>query len=104
VADPPRISSRRQVPVRGGKWVALGSAVAASAIAAAALTTFLARPPAPEPSTARAPAAAPAMQGAVLSQDALTTPPIDPVTAAASPPKARHDDRGQHRRRAGDRR
>jgi hypothetical protein len=103
-ADPPRISSRRQVPVRSGRWVALGSAVAASAIAAAALTTFLAQPPPSESSGAREPAAAPVMQGAVMSQDEPKTTPSEPATVSAPPPKARHEDRGQHRRRAGDRR
>ncbi len=113
VASPPRISSRRQVPVRGGgPWIALGSAVAVSAISAAALTTFLAPRPVPESSGARGRAAAPVihvMEPAALSRDqpeppAIAPVAIAPVTAASSPPKARHEDRGQHRRRTGDRR
>lgn len=113
VASPPRIASRRQVPVRGGgPWIALGSAVAVSAISAAALTTFLAPRPVPESSGARGRAAAPVihvMEPAALSRDqpeppAIAPPAIAPVTAASSPPKARHEDRGQHRRRRGDRR
>jgi hypothetical protein len=120
VADPPRISSRRQVPFRtggGGKWIALGSAVAVSAISAAALTTFLTPPPAAESSGSRGRPAAPVihvMERAALSRDepepsviappAIAPPAIAPVTAASLPAKARHEDRGQHRRRSGDRR
>jgi hypothetical protein len=104
--DPPRISSRRHVPVRasgGGKWIALGSAVAASAIAAALLTTFLAQPP-PESERmdARAAAVAPLTltQGAAMSRDLPEAASIDTVTVAAPlPPKARHAESGQHRRR-----
>ena len=101
--DPPRISSRRHVPARasgGGKWIALGSAVAASAIAAALLTTFLAQPPlSSEPMEAHAAAAAP-MQGAAMSRDLPEAASIDTVTVAAPlPPKARHAESGQHRRR-----
>ena len=115
VEDPPRISSRRRVPFHtGGKWIALGSAVAVSAIAAAALTTFLAPPPVPE---SRGRAAAPmlhVMERAALSRDepeppafepaAIAPAAVAPVTTASLPAKARHEDRGQHRRRAGDRR
>jgi hypothetical protein len=114
VSEPPRASSRRRVPVRGGgKWIALGSAVAASAISAAALTTLLAQPAtAPSGMREAAAAAAPARQGVVVTRTAPAATPQDvpastlsePVTISASPPKARHEDRGQHRRRAGDRR
>lgn len=105
MADPPRISSRRPVPGRGGgKWIALGSAVAASAMAAAALTTFLAAPPVAE-SRGRAPVPAlHVMERAALSPDAPEPPTLDPAPAAIAPVKARHEDRGQHRRRAGDHR
>ena len=102
--DLPRISSRRQVPVRGanaggGKWVALGSAVAASAIAAALLTTFLAQAPS-ESMGAREPAAAPVTQGAAPSRELPEARSIDTVTVAAPlPPRARHAESGQHRRR-----
>ena len=102
--DPSRISSRRKIPLRaahagGGKWIALGSAVAASAIAAAALTTLLARPPsAPSPMGAREPTTAPAMQGAVMALEPTTS--TDTVTVAAPlPPRARHAESGQRRRR-----
>lgn len=104
-AEPPRISSRRRVPVRaanagGGKWVALGSAVAASAIAAAALTTFLAQPQASESTRIHAPAAAPAAQGAAMSRELSEVTPIDTATVAApAPPRARHGEFGQRRRR-----
>ncbi len=117
VSDPPRASSRRRVPVRGGgggKWIAVGSAVAASAISAAALTTLLAQPPASAPSGMReaAAAAAPVRQGVVVArtapastaQDVPASTLSEPATISAAPPKARHEDRGQHRRRAGDRR
>lgn len=102
--DPPRASSRRRVPVRGGKWIAVGSAVAASAISAAALTTLLAQPPASAPSGMREPSAAPMRQDEDLVRDLPATTMIEPVTTSVAPPKARHEDRGQHRRRAGDRR
>lgn len=106
-ALPPRISSRRQVPVRragagGGKWIALGSAVAASAIATALLTTFLAHPPVASPSGAREPAAAAAAmaQGAAMSREMPEATSIDPTPVAApSPPKSRHAESGQRRRR-----
>lgn len=103
-ADSPRISSRRQIPVRaagagGGKWIALGSAVAASAIAAAALTTFLAQPPSAA-SAPREPATAPVTQGAVMSRELPEAASIDTVTVAAPlPPKPRHAESGQRRRR-----
>ena len=105
-ADPPRISSRRQVPVRaangnagGGKWVALGSAVAASAIAAATLTTFLAQPAASESTRTREVVAASVAQGAARSVE-LPAAAIDPATVAAPTPlKARHGESGQRRRR-----
>lgn len=100
--DPPRVASRRRVPMRGGKWIALGSAVAASAISAAALTTLLAHPPLAA-HEAREPAAAPAVQGAALERD-LPAAIVSEPGAAAAPAKARHDDRGQHRRRSGERR
>jgi hypothetical protein len=109
---PPRISSRRQVPARGGgKWIALGSAVAASAISAAALTTLLAQPPALEPHGSREPASASALQGAATSSElpavieSETERESESKSApAAAPAKGRHDDRGQHRRRSGDHR
>lgn len=110
VSDPPRASSRRRVPVRGGgKWVALGSAVAASAISAAMLTTLLAQPPASAPSERReTAAAAPARQSvtapAATTRDVPASTLSEPMTISAAPPKARHEDRGQHRRRAGDHR
>jgi hypothetical protein len=113
LSDPPRASSRRRVPVRGGgKWIALGSAVAASAISAAALTTLLAPPPAAAPSGLREAAAAPARQGVIVArtapaataQDVPASTLSEPATISAAPPKAHHEDRGQHRRRAGDRR
>ena len=102
-ADPPRISSRRQVPVRaanagGGKWVALGSAVAASAIAAAMLTTFLAQPAASESTRTREVVAASVAQGAARSAELPAA--SDPVTVAAPTPlKPRHGESGQRRRR-----
>ena len=106
VAEPRRIASRRPVfPARsgGGKWVALGSAIAVCAMATAALTNLLADPPAPE---SRGRAAAPVIPGverAALSPDAPEPPAAEPVPAASPPAKARHEDRGQHRRRAGGR-
>lgn len=102
--DPPRASSRRRVPVRGGKWIALGSAVAASAISAAALTTLLAQPPASAPSGMREPAAAPMQQGENMSRNVPTMTLIEPATVSVAPSRPRHEDRGQHRRRVGDRR
>jgi hypothetical protein len=105
-ADLPRISSRRHVPVRaanggGGKWVALGSAVAASAIAAAMLTTFLAQPPAAESARAHEAVLTTAVQGAApareLPEAAMS---LDPATVtAAPPPKPNHRESGQRRRR-----
>jgi len=103
--EPPRISSRRRLPARaanagGGKWVALGSAVAASAIAAAMLTTFLAAPPAAESTRPREVVAALVAQGAARSQELSEAAVIDPPTVAAPPPpKARHGESGQRRRR-----
>ncbi|MEP7123348.1 MAG: GYF domain-containing protein [Byssovorax sp.] len=103
--DPPRISSRRQVPLRaanagGGKWVALGSAVAASAIAAAMLTTFLATTPAAESTRTREVVAASVAQGAARAAELPDRAAIDPATVAApTPPKARHAESGQRRRR-----
>jgi hypothetical protein len=105
-AEPPRISSRRQVPVRaanagGGKWVALGSAVAASAIAAAMLTTFLAQPAASESARAREVVLTTVVQGAAPARElgATTTLALDPATVTTAPLKARHGESGQRRRR-----
>ena len=104
VVEPQRASSRRRVPVRGGKWIAVGSAVAASAISAAALTTLLAQPPASAPSGMREPTTAPMRQDEDMTRDLPAATLSEPVSASIAPPKARHEDRGQHRRRAGDRR
>ncbi len=104
-APPPRKSSRRHVPVRranagGGKWVALGSAVAASAIAAAMLTTFLAHPPASRPASALEPTVTQALEGAATSRELPEATSIDPAPVAAPmPPKSRHAESGQRRRR-----
>jgi uncharacterized protein DUF4339 len=103
--DPPRISSRRRVPVRtanaaGGKWIALGSAVAASAIAAAALTTFLAHPEPAMSTRPREALAAPVVQGAAMSRELPEATSIDTApTAAPPPPRAHHAESGQRRRR-----
>jgi len=102
MADPPRISSRRQV--RGdGKWIALGSAVAVSAIAAAGLTMSLTPPPVPEARGRVGTSAIHVMERVAVAPDAPEPPAAAPVMAA-SPPKARREDRGQHRRRTGDHR
>ena len=103
-ATAPRTAGRRRAPARDGKWVGLGSAVVASALAAAALTLFLAPLPSTEPSVAPPPAPVLAPAGAIVPVEVVAPAPIDPTPAAPPSPKVRHEDRGQHRRRGGERR
>jgi GYF domain 2 len=87
----PLVTRRRSAALQ---WVAMGSAIAASAVAAALIATST-----PEPIE---PASAPA----AIAQGASTPPEARAAIAAPAPPPAsrkRHDEPGQRRLRAGER-
>jgi hypothetical protein len=97
-APPPPASTPalpRAAPRRGGRWIALGSLVAAGALAAALVVVSLR---APEP-----PPVPQAYAGAPLPP-AAAAPPADPDPDPAPDPPSRHDERGQRRLPRGGRR